>query len=312
MKDKEFKLIIDREKHEQDAKKYFSAHIDMLVDLVNYGSNLIPRAYDSSNKKLEDAIVIGVLFKHVVSMIDAISILVEKGATSTASLQARAAFEASLYIDWILESDSEKKAKYYYVSNLRNQRLSALRAIKGTEEEKEFSQLFRDVDKYIEEKGKKDLEEKAHAELEKIDNFLNQPGWHEINCVYQQKHKNTRWYQPLGIKSVKYLADKLGHLGMYELFYSTSSEIMHGASYRNHIQFKKGAARFLPIRQLEDINFVLRFITLVAIPSYLSILSHYRPGEDTLVKKYVKHWRKTFLNIPRIKYREQIQMIRMP
>jgi hypothetical protein len=134
MKEKEFKLILDREKHEADVRQHFSKHVELLIDLANYGSNLIPRAYDSSGKKLEDIVVIGILLKQVVSMIDAVEVLISKGAVGPAMLQARAAFEASLYIDWILKWEPEKKAKYYYVSNLRNQRLWVLRFKTGTQE----------------------------------------------------------------------------------------------------------------------------------------------------------------------------------
>ena len=127
MKEKEFKQIIDREKHKKDARQIFSKQIDLLVDLVNYGSNLIIRAYDSSKKKLEDAIVIGVLLKQVVAMIDATEILLCHGSPQSADIQLRSALEASLYIDWMLKSELQKKAKYYYISNLRNMKLWALK-----------------------------------------------------------------------------------------------------------------------------------------------------------------------------------------
>ena len=38
MREKEFKMILDREKHEGDVKQYFSKHIDLLIDLANYGN----------------------------------------------------------------------------------------------------------------------------------------------------------------------------------------------------------------------------------------------------------------------------------
>lgn len=105
----EFKGLLDREKHKKDVKKYFSAHIDVLVDMVNYGSWLIPRAYDSSQKKLEDAIIIGVLLKQVVTMIDSVEVLTSNATIYPAFLQSRAAFEASLFIDWIIKENSEKR-----------------------------------------------------------------------------------------------------------------------------------------------------------------------------------------------------------
>jgi len=101
MKEKEFTLLLDRKKHEADVRQHFAGHIDLLIDLANYGSNLIPRAYDSSGKKLEDIIVIGILLKQVVSMIDAVEVLISKGAVSPANLQARAAFEATLSMSMV-------------------------------------------------------------------------------------------------------------------------------------------------------------------------------------------------------------------
>ena len=181
MREKEFKLILDRAKHEADVKQHFSKHLDLLIDLANYGSNLVPRAHDSSKKKLEDHIVIGVLLKQVVAMIDAVEILISKGAVDPANLQARSAFEASLYIDWFLKGEPEKKAKYYYVSNLRNQRLWALRFKTGTKEEEIFAESLRGLEKYIKTADLDSVERLADEQLTEIDKLLAKPEWYEIN-----------------------------------------------------------------------------------------------------------------------------------
>jgi len=181
VREKEFKLILDRAKHEADVKQHFSKHLDLLIDLANYGSNLVPRAHDSSKKKLEDHIVIGVLLKQVVAMIDAVEILISKGAVDPANLQARSAFEASLYIDWFLKGEPEKKAKYYYVSNLRNQRLWALRFKTGTKEEEIFAESLRGLEKYIKTADLDSVERLADEQLTEIDKLLAKPEWYEIN-----------------------------------------------------------------------------------------------------------------------------------
>ena len=312
MKEKEFKLILDREKHEADVRQHFSRHVDLLIDLANYGSNLIPRAYDSSAKKLEDIVVIGILLKQVVSMIDAVEVLISKGAVGPASLQARAAFEASLYIDWILKGEPETKAKYYYVSNLRNQRLWVLRFKTGTQEKETFSQSFRDVEKYIKIDDLDRVDEQAEEELTKIDSLLSKPEWTELNKEFEAKrNKKTGaeayWYRLLGVSSIRQLARGVGRLGEYDLFYSRSSEVMHVSSYKDHLQFGRGTISFEPIRQLKDIHIVLRFITLVAISSFTSILRHYRHGElKSFARKYFQDWREAFLNIPSVSYTPQI------
>lgn len=314
MKEKEFKLIIDRERHERDAKQYLSKHIELLIDLVNYGSYLIPRVFDASNKKLADIVVIGILLKQVISMMDAVEVLISKGAVSAAILHTRTAFEASLYIDWILKGESDKKAKYYYVSNLRNQRLWALRFKRGTKEEQIFSEAFQHLEKYIETIDIKDIEIKAGEELAKINALLAQNRWNEIDKEFEEKKKGrgveVYWYKMFGIGSIRQLAKEVGRLAEYDLFYTRSSEIMHSASYRDHIQFGKGTVTFEPIRQLKDINLVLRFITLTAIVCYISILKHYRYGElSHFRRKYKQDWRDEFLNIPNISYNLQTKQL---
>jgi len=308
MPESEFKPILDRDKHEGDARQHFSKQIDLLVDLANYGSNLIPRAYDSSSKKLEDIVVIGVLLKQVVSMIDAVEILVSEGAVGPANLQARAAFESSLYIDWILMSESERKAKYYYVSDLRNQRLWALRLKTGTPEKQVFSKALSYLGKHLETARLEDLEKEAEEVLAKIDSLLTRNAWNEISLAFDKKKNKktgaeTYWYKMLGVSSIRQLAEHVGRLAEYDLFYSRSSEVMHAASYRDHIQFHKGIVFFEPIRQLKDMHNLLRFINSVAISSYMSVLKHYRPGELThFTRKYMRDWRTAFLNIPTVSY----------
>ena len=312
MKEKEFKLIIDRERHEKDAQTYLSKHTELLIDFINYGSSLIPRVYDSSNKKLEDIVVIAVLLKQVVAMIDAVEVLISKGAVSTSHLQARAAFEASLYIDWILQGDSEKKAKYYYVANLRNQRLWALRFKTGTPEEQIFSKAFEDIEKYIQHDDRGDLEKLADSEINKIDSLLSMPGWVEISNEFERvKNKKTGmerdWYKLFGVTSIRELAKRVGRLGEYDLFYTRCSEVMHGASYKNHIQFRKGTIAFEPVRQLRDVHLVLRFILLTAISTYISIIRHYRYGElSHFRRKYLQDWRRLFLNLPSVSYNIEV------
>jgi hypothetical protein len=317
MKENEFKYIIDRDRQENDVKQHFSKHIELLIDFVNYGSNLIPRVFDSSRKKLDDIIVILVLLKQVLSMVDAVEVLVSKGTVTQANMPARTAFEASLYIDWILKDDTERKAKYYYVSNLRSQRLWALRLKTGTVEKEAFTKQFQYLEKHIKFDDMAGIEKQAEEELEKIEDHLNKPNLNSINSEFEKKKiKNTGaeayWYRLLGVNSIRQLAVEVGRLGEYDLFYSRSSEVTHTASYRDHVQFNKGAVIFEPIRQLRDINFILRFITLTTISTYVAILKHYRHGElKSFINKYKRDWREAFLHIPSVTYTQHLHGLGM-
>lgn len=309
MREKELKLIIDREKNKEEARRIFSKQIEVIVDLVNYGSNLVVRAYDSSARKLEDIIVIGVLLKQVISMVDAAEILASQGAPRPAYLQVRSAFEASLYIDWILLSESEKKAKYYYVSNLRNIRLWTLRYLPGTQENVYFSKLISDLEGYIEPKLVTEEEKKeAKHQVVEIDRILSQDGYREINGEFERRRSKKTgaeayWYKPLGIESIMKLAEDVGRLPEYIIYYSRGSELAHITSYRDQVEFKKGIIKFEPVRHLEDMHTILQVVMGVCLTSYVSIIIHYRYGErKSLARKYKADWQNAFQNIPSVSY----------
>jgi hypothetical protein len=314
MKEKELKLILDRKKNITEANQIFSKQIDTLIDMVNFGSNLIVRAYDSSKKGLEDAIVIGVLLKQVVSMVDTVEVLASQGIVKPAYLQVRSAFEASLYIDWILKSESKKKAEYYYVSNLRNIKLWTLRYLEGTKENLDFSQLMVDLKDNLEPQFlTKKQEEEAKKQVTEIDRILSQDGFRQINEEFESKRgKKTStevyWYKPLQIDSIKKLAEVVGRLPEYVLYYSVGSELAHTTSYREHVKFNKGRITFEPVRHLEDMNSLLQAAMGVCLSSYSSIIKHYRFDERKYFStKYKTDWIDAFQNIPSVSYKVEIQ-----
>lgn len=307
MKVKELKGILDRERHKGDARKIYSKQIELLVDLANYGSNLIVRAFDSSKKRLEDVIVICVLLKQLVSMLDAVEVLVSHGIIHPANLQTRCAFEASLYIDFILAGDSEQKARYYYVANLRNKKLWESRYMRGSEERKAFSHVFEYLDGYIAPENPKLIAE-MKKEIEDIERVLKQDNFIVINETYEKMRikktgEEAFWYKAYGMKSLRQIAEIVGRLPEYEIFYPAGSEVTHSTSYREHVRFHDGMITFEPIRQLEGADSVMQNIIGIALSSYQSILKHYRYGELSHFKrKYIKDWRNGFQNITHVSY----------
>lgn len=303
----EFKLLIDRQKNIKDVNDNYKEYTNVLIDMVNYGSWLIPRAYNSSKKDIESVVVISVLFKQVVTMIDSAQIQISNAAILPAMLQVRAAFEASLYIDWILKGDSGEKSSYYYVSNLLDHRKWALRTIKGTPQQKQFEndikikfgQIYFDKE-----------QEPAKKQLEQVNRILEQP---ELKKIYEQFEvistkgkREPNWYAPLlRGGSLRSIARDVERLPEYLFYYDKSSKIMHSTSFDDHIKFNKKDGRiiFEPIRNLNSIDYVLRFNMQVAVHTYKSIVKKYRAGElPNYINKYKNDWRKYCLIIPNVNY----------
>ena len=309
MKEQEFKKLLDREKHVKDAKQFYSKQLELLTDLVNYGTWLLPRAYDSSKKKLEDTIVLGVLLKQVITMTDAIEILVSQAAIYPAFLEARAALEASIFIDWILKEDANRKAKYYYVSNLRNERKWCLRMIKGTPQQQRFSIDIDGLKNFIAPENQ-NLEELAKRQLAEVNRILAQDSYKQIDAhfdgLYKRTKRESNWYQPLATSaSIRTVARDVGRLPEYVIFYDNMSKVVHTASYRDHIKFaSKGTiVSFEPIRWLEGVVDLASSIVSVCLATYTSVLKYYRRGElKDFGSKYLTDWRDSFINMQRINY----------
>lgn len=309
MAENEFKGLLDRHKSTNDAQSTSGETLALLRDITNYGTNLIPRAFGSSDRGMGSIITICVLLKQVVSMIDAVEILVSKGHTHAGYLAYRAAYEASIYVDWMLQGETDKKARYYYVSNLRRQRLWARRMVDGTAENISFTPI---VDRLSIDFKKTNpaIEREAKDSLSQIDKVLSQESFSTINSEFEkltgkrQHRVEPDWYRPLKITSIRQMAEAVNRLPEYEMFYATGSQVTHAASYRDHIEFNNKRVRFKPIRHLEHVDTLLQITISLAFSTYRSVLSFYRTGELTnFSRKYVNEWQASFKNVKKVNYR---------
>ena len=302
------KPILDRNEAEKLIKEHFSSQIVLLKELANYGSNLVVRAYNSSNKNLGDAIVCGVLLKQVVTMVDAVETLLASGAVQAAHLPSRAAYEASLYLGWMLVSDYEKKARYFYVSNLRQERLWSLRGIKGSSDNQSFSvaldQLGEDIFSL-----NPSLATVSESHLAEVNRILFQPELASIDQEFElmkkrSKGREPKWHKPFGVNTVRQIAKEMHRLPEYELSYARGSEVVHTGSYKDHICISNGRLVFKSVRHLEGISDILNFSISSTLRCYEMVLKYYRPAEfKSFASRYLEEWREPFLSIKKIEYK---------
>lgn len=296
--------LLDRDAAVATIAEHFSPYLALLRDVTNYGSNLYLRAYNSSPQGLPDVILCGVLLRQMVVMIDAVYESLKSGSVNTAYLPARAALEASLYLDWMLFSDTEHKVKCYYVSNLRHERMWGLRAIAGTSEEQSFDAVLNTLGLDLH-AGHPNLGEDAKKHVAEVDAVLAQPELAAVNAEFDaargKKPWDPDWFKVCGAKSLRSIADTLKRLPEYEVLYSKGSRVVHAASFKDHIDFRKGHVHFKALRQPDGIDQILNIVIAMAVRSYRHVIQTYRPGEmGALNAKYVDDWRKTFMAIPKV------------
>jgi len=301
------KGVLDDEGATAFASEKLKPWTDLLRDQANYGSNLIPRAYSSSEKTLGDAIVIGVLLKQVVAMIDAIEILLCRSAVHAANLQLRAMFEASVYLNWMLAGDRENKAAYYYVYNLSRLRLWAMRVQSGTAESASFKSAMDTarlpVDETLGDEGKRQVQE--------VDRILSQPRFAAVHHEFQDWKKRTRrrpaWYSPLGVSDLRNMAQSVHKEPLYLMVYGPGSEVMHASNYGHHLRFQYQRVSFHSIRHPKGFSNTVRYTAMIALDSFMKVLDEYRAGERAtrFGPKYVEKWQQAFMNLPELKIDEK-------
>ena len=299
--EKEFVALLARDQVIADINKHLRPWINVIHDLASYGSNLIPRSFGSSDRDLKDSIVLAVLLRQVVAMLDGVDLLLASGATYAAHLQLRALFEASVYIDWILREDSERKAEYYYVHNLRRKRFWNLKVQPGSAESQDFLDMMKKEGVQIPD----EVRDAAKEQNKEIDRVLSQPKFAVISQDFEKQSKGLRdvsWYVPLGPRSLAAVAKAVDRRAQYVFLYSIGSEVMHSSSYERHMSIGKDQVTFQPIRSIEQSQNIFNFTATVTLATYRAILQQYREGElQAFGRKYIEKWQKEFLNFPKIK-----------
>jgi len=297
--------ILDRDPAPGQIREHFADSLALVREVTNYGSNLIPRSFVSSERTVIDIVIIGVLLKHAVTMLDAIELLVSQGAIFAAHLQARSLFEARLYLTWILEKDTDRRARQFFVARKREDAMWATRSIPGTPQHESFRQVCGDL---LADAKATDFEQDAIQQLKELDELFADPEYLQITQEFDRLKRRDRdydvaWFQPWGPTSIADMASRLGLSGEYTLFYHIFSRAAHCQEFRRHIASDGKVLNFQAIRYLDGIDTLLRLSLSYALHIYRMILNRYRPAElENYARKYATDWQARFRSIRGVKY----------
>lgn len=297
--------LLDRERARADVATHFEPQLTAISSLVNYGSNLIERALGAEPKGMGGLIAIGVFLKQVVAMTDAVEVLLAEGSVYACHLPARGAFEASLYLDYILEKDTERRARRFYVGDIRDQLAWARKGIPDTPEGTALTALEREIGATGDNTEREKISRTAQAEFLL---HLSQPDLKSIDAEFTKRRGKTKfdppWYTLDGVASVRGLAKHLNRLADYEAFYSRGSQVMHSGTYRDHLKVQSGNRVVLtPIRHVSDMSALLRSVFTVVLGSYSKVVATYLSDESEAVRvMYESEWRPAFMGMPDVKF----------
>lgn len=283
--------FLDRMQAQRSCEDHYPGCVRFLDEIVNYGTRLIPQAMAAGSHAIEDHMLIAGLFTQVLTMIDAVAILAEKGAGPATLPLARTAYEASLCMAWILKEDTANRARHYYVAALRQERVWAKRGVPETPESDSFAHV---PQAYGLEWPPQDADvtTRARGTLSDIDKALQKDDLGGIDRAFDQargsRRHDPRWYEPLGKQSLRQLAKDLGLLVEYEVVYPAGSLAVHSSRYLDRLRTVDGGTLLLPLRHLKPLPKTVVFVAIAAKRSSGKIIDRYVPDEK---ERFLKLWK---------------------
>ena len=175
--------ILDREYATSMAAK-FADSVNLVNEVLDYGSRLVPRAFVSSPKDIRAICAILVQFREFLAHLDAIGILLAAGNCFSTNLQLRSVLEISHTMEWLLKSDTDSKVKHLYVANIRKRRHRQAIAIVGTPESLRCNDSGNRVRLALNPEQLADIK----SEIEQIDAILCSPEFANTNAKFESHY----------------------------------------------------------------------------------------------------------------------------
>lgn len=274
--------------YETQLNEIYSDHFQMLDELVDYGTNLIPRCFVSSKRTLQDSVILFGFLKHIVSTLDGISLNAQNAQPLSCFLQLRSLVETKYIEQFCLENYEESYALYSYVwSILRNLE---------TNEQKLSNQDFEEDDEIN--------TDSITVSIASIKKQLSMKPLKDVYVAFYEsllsKGKKASYY-PLGYRSLTGIVREALNLeDEFRIIYSYFSSYAHGDSYLSFTHLKGSQFTPEPIRTPKGIDQTIRHAYNYVTMAFHQTLKYYRPGElVNFARKYESDWLERFCNVPK-------------
>lgn len=299
--------ILDRTWFPERVNQHFAENLELLRELVNYGTNLMPRCLASSPAKIDDVIVLVSMTKYAICLLDAIELQAAQSAVNAAFVSLRSLWEMELYLEWVLQRDTKRRATMYLVFELRQQRKWARAAIAGTEENRKLKADLDDCDLTV---NIEKYDATAIAvEIRNIDGKLSTPECASVNEEFERREasgkRSLHWYCLDGAENIRELARSVNREWEYVILYRGLCKATHGQVFHDQVRFDadRSLVNFAPVRDFTRLGELLRMSYNFTMRLYRLVLGHYRPEElVNFNRKYREEWRQRFLTVPEVTF----------
>jgi hypothetical protein len=288
--------VLDRANATHAAEKAHSEDLHLLREVIDYGTHLVVRLSAATPRSFSLLIAVGVFLRNILRGMDCVEVLVRAGQVQGAGLSIRSVMETVWSLQWLLQENQDERAKQYYVSHLRREKLWALRVTAGSPENENYVRDFPgDVNPYAEPRMR-DLFAGAQTVPAEVDAVLTDDKYRDINERFEKLQvrmkREPQWYQPSGPRSIAELAKRIGRGDEYRGLYESFSNSAHGSRFADALEIRDGAVAIEPIRTIEHGGTILTLALAFGLRSFDQSLQYFRPDEVSSFRgRYRERWR---------------------
>ena len=224
---------------------------------------------------------------HVVEMLDGVEELLEESCVVASGPLLRSAFEASLALRYVLETDFEQRGLAYVVADIKNQ----IMWYDEMDPDTPAGERFRS-DMGISESTSEfpfPTPEECRTKAAKLREMLEEEGFKRVSDEYDSLAQGRKppWYSLFGgPANLRELAKRLGDVDDYLILYRRWSQTTHAVDLYRQLTSKDGAAAVRVIRSPEEMSTSYSLACAIGWEASDAVLTHYQPGELKQVSKW--------------------------
>lgn len=245
--------LYDPDKARAEAIEHFASHLRVGQDIVRSASNLLLRSFKSSpTVGVVETVVLGHFYRSLIVAADGCLLCLEAGAAEQAFVHSRKALECGLQLQWILAEDIDSRARRFYVWHLREERTWYLRAVPGTEENKDQVAAW-NAEK---DSGPALDAVSAQSAIDRTNETLSLPGFRETDAWFSEArakrglHRECTWHSvgPKAVANLSAMSKALGRYSEYRTTYRNFSYAVHSSSLSSSVRIRNAQLRLEQVR----------------------------------------------------------------
>ncbi len=274
--------ILDRDLAIAEAKPIIDKWSPYLIDLCNFGTNLLCRcdksrdAIDGTPESLLH------LYYHILQMADAAQVLCSKCCFTATIPLLRSMWEANISIDYMVKTDFESSSTAWMACCYRDLKSQLERFDLSTEKGKEFYRLTKDEPhRHILEKFVRNSDYVRKA-IKALSDKLGQSKYASVLARTQGKYK--KWFSINGKTDLPRLAADLGRRIEYEVLFRRDSTMLHAVDANNMILAQDGFRYIQRIRDCSNGEKVYMRVQSILVNSTVLVASMLRADENVRLK----------------------------